>query len=135
MQQYWSRKFEITSNSIWEKIYREKIKKIFDKSVAEFNFKMLRNLLSCNMYISKWKNINKNCPYCGTNKSIEHLIFNCNLSKDIWRYISDKVHFDITWKIIVIGFYSECNNVTYTFNNIFPSLLSRYIITKWNAES
>jgi hypothetical protein len=44
MQQYWSRKFEIPSNSVWEKIYREKIKKIFDKSVAEFNFKMLHNL-------------------------------------------------------------------------------------------
>ena len=58
-------------------------------------------------------------PYCDTEESIEHLIFNCNLSKDIWRYTSDKVHFDITWKIIVIGFYSECNNTTYTFNNIF----------------
>ena len=43
-----------------------------------------------------------------------------------WRYTSDKVHFDITWKIIVIGFYVQ-HTLSTTF---FPSLLSRCINTK-----
>ena len=65
----------------WKNTYRCKIKDIKDKHVAEFNFKLLYNILSYNAYISKWnRNVSNLCMYCKHVENMKHRNFedNCN---------------------------------------------------------
>ena len=59
-----NRRFNICENS-WKNIYRNKITSSYDKCIAEFNYKLLNNLLCNNLYVSKWKKeIARNCTFC-----------------------------------------------------------------------
>ena len=59
-------------------IYTQKVINIKDKSVAEFNYKPLNNLLNCNKQLSKWKRGQSNeCPNCHFTENIFHLIYFC----------------------------------------------------------
>lgn len=65
MESVWANTFLLDDTYEWENIYTEKIKKIFDKNVSEFNYKLLHNLITCNKYVSKWKtDLDKNCINC-----------------------------------------------------------------------
>lgn len=65
-QQKFSNEFQISSNSDWECIYFNKIKSVEDKkNLAEFNYKLLKNILCNNLHLSKWNSqVNKNCKVC-----------------------------------------------------------------------
>lgn len=41
MEKVWANTFLLDDTYVWENIYTEKIKKIFDKNVSEFNNKLL----------------------------------------------------------------------------------------------
>lgn len=41
MEKVWANTFLLDDTYVWENIYTEKIKKIFDKNVSEFNYKLL----------------------------------------------------------------------------------------------
>lgn len=69
MENCWSKLFCIDDRQLWGNIYQEKVKKIFDKNVSEFNYKLIHNILSCNKCVSKWKeNFDKNCPNCNVER-------------------------------------------------------------------
>lgn len=57
--------------------------KEYDKSVAEFNFKLLQNVFTSNVDVIKRKDSDKDCPYCDTEENIKQLVFECILSKQI----------------------------------------------------
>ena len=46
--------FNIEDRELWQNIYRSKMKEIFDKSVAEFNYTLLNNILNKSDMVSKW---------------------------------------------------------------------------------
>ena len=50
-----SRIFNITDKSVWKTIYQNKIQKIKDSAIAEFNYNVLKNLICNNYIVSKWK--------------------------------------------------------------------------------
>ena len=119
MENFWSKLFCIDDRQMWGNIYQEKVKKIFDKNVSEFNYKLLHNILSCNKCVSKWKeNFDKNCLNCYVEEDIKHLIFYCCISNPIWKKVSDILNINVTWKVIVIGFPAYCNKNTFIFNNV-----------------
>lgn len=119
MESVQSKLFCIDDRQVWGNIYQEKVKKVFDKNVSEFNYKLIHNILSSNKCVSKWKgNLDKNCPNCNVEEDIKHLIFDCCLSNPIWKKVSEILNINVTWKVIVIGFPAYCNKNTFIFNNV-----------------
>ncbi len=104
----------------WRNIYRNKIKQIYDKKVGEFNYKMLNNILCCNLYLHKCKlRASANCEHCQNDvENIKHLIFECNIVKDLWYKISAIVEFKVKWKHVMIGFFIENSNRTTFLNEL-----------------
>ena len=50
------------------------------------------------------------CHHCVKTTCIEdlkHLLYECKLTTYVWQVISLYFNFEITWKIIVLGFYNE----------------------------
>ena len=101
-----SREFDITSTE-WYSVYNKKVKQISDKNVAEFNYKLLNNLLCNNYYLSKWK-IGHTMYFKVFPDDIEftqHLIYSCSNVQRIWNIVRLILNFEIKWKHIVLGFY------------------------------
>ena len=117
MENIWCKEFQI-DKYYFNVIYENKIRSLFDKSVSEFNYKLLHNLLTTNLSVSKWdKNINGNCNNCNTPENIKHLIYECDLTMPLWRKISLILNIDVTWKLIVIGFIFTSNKYTLILDN------------------
>ena len=63
---------------------RIQIKPMSDKKLAEFNFKVMQNILICGHYLSKWQDsVNENCEIWNTVHDIPHLLFDCDLAQYI----------------------------------------------------
>ena len=82
---------------------------MYDRKVAEFNFKLFNILLANRYLLSKWNSdIEKYCLYCQSSyENNEHLIFLCENVKEIWKSVSDCLKFDVSWIFfsIVIGYF------------------------------
>ena len=122
-QSFLSRTLNIERSS-WTSIYSLKVKEIFDKKVAEFNFKLLNNLLCNNIFLRKIKKSESDlCQYCKAySEDNEHLIFNCDNVNHIWKLASKILKFEIQWKHILIGFYFEKNQKIIYLNNIISTI-------------
>ena len=90
--------------SIWFKIYTQKVIKIRIPKIREFNYKILHNYLACGKSLSKFLEISKYCEYCQNIESIKHMLYDCYRVKRIWNNVSSFLKCDITWKTIVCGF-------------------------------
>ena len=61
----WNTEFDLSEKKNWESIIFNKIKDVKDIFLAEFNYKLLNNLLSNNLLFSKWnRNITNKCKSC-----------------------------------------------------------------------
>ena len=122
-----STEFKITNKADWEYIYLCKIKLMEDTKLAEFNYKLLNNILCNNYYLSKWNSpISKNCYICQNQiENIRHLIFDCVNVLKIWKTLSEYLGFNVQWKHIIIGFYHVRNNTTKLYNLLFSCIAYR----------
>ncbi len=110
MEDTWAREFNIDIN--WQNIYMTKIWKLTDKKLAEFNYKLICNILCTRTTISKWnKNINANCTYCGLRQTTKHLVLECPRVRNLWNLIGSILKLDITYKHIIIGNISTSETV------------------------
>ena len=62
-----------------------------------------------------------------------HLIFECSLVLKIWDIMGQNLHFTVSWKHIILGFYREQKPKTY-FYNVFISLVA-YNIYKYKMTA
>ena len=63
-----------------------KIQKMPEKKLAEFNYKIMHNILICGKYLSKWvDSINEKCEICENVHDIPHMLFGCKLAQYIWQ--------------------------------------------------
>ena len=93
---YYEQKFEICQ-SYWKNIYHHKIKLALDKNIAEFNYKLLQNMLCCRKQLFKWKKEStENCIHCNETEDIQHLIFSCKNVKNIWIVLGLTLQINIT---------------------------------------
>ena len=115
----WQKTFTFSNKYVWKNVYLSKIINIYEKSVAEFNYKLLNCILNNNLNVSKWnKDVRPFCEYCMIVENNEHLLYTCKLCENIWRKISLFLGFTITWQILVLGFYNEINAKTIRLNNL-----------------
>lgn len=118
---------------LWENVYIAKIKEIYEKRISEFNYKLLHGILNNNVCVSKWnKTVSPLCEVCNVNEDIKHLLYDCKIVKHFWERISMYLKFDVTWKIVVLGFYNEISEKTSFLNN-FLSFIS-FTIYKYKMK-
>ena len=112
--------FDLHEKRIWNSIYFHKIENVVDKNIAEFNYKLLNNLLCNNFYLSKWKrDISNKCSHCKhIIENTEHLVFSCANVKNVWNTVANILKIDLRWKHVIIGFYHENNSKVKLLNNV-----------------
>ena len=70
-------------------IYQKKILDIKENKLAEFNYKVLHNILPCGVNLNMWRIIDtKKCDICNIDEDIPHLLYNCEIANSIWRIVS-----------------------------------------------
>jgi len=111
-------------------VYISQICKVKDRKIAEFNFKVLHNVLSCNANLVKWKKKDIGlCNICGELETIEHLLFNCTFAKRIWIDFNTMVDFIVELTHIIFGV--ENNDIL----SFIISLISYLIYKDWLVHS
>ena len=105
-KKYWCKKFNFSYDyNFFKNLYLRKIQKEPIAKLAEFNYKLLHNLLVTNIDLNKWdNNISKDCELCNTLEDREHIILSCNIAKPFWQKFEQIFKCKITWKLLVLGF-------------------------------
>ena len=123
-----------TTNQLESFIYTNKIK-IKDKKIAEFNFKIINNILACKLNLYTWKLANDSkCEICGEVQDIIHLLYQCENSKNVWNYVEARLHIKITQSSIIYGVRNE-NIKTYVISLISYLIYKEWIISNNNKIS
>ena len=129
----WSKMFDILAKESRRGIYRSKILYMYEKCITEFNFKLLHGILNNNVSVHMWnKNVPPLCEKCTCIEDLKHVLYDCKLTTYIWQVISLYFNFEITWKIIFLGFYIEVNAKTIRLNNIISFIC--YKIYKYKMK-
>jgi hypothetical protein len=99
MQKVWCRQLELDSLNFqhtWQCIYNIKIQKMPLKKLAEFNYKLLNGTLPCGYMLNKWKpEISSNCNVCKEIENVQHMIYECEKVKDIWKVVGTSLKVNI----------------------------------------
>ncbi len=131
IQHFWAKQFNIENNyHIWKTIYENKVIAEKYKKFAEFNYKMLHNILPCGKLVNKWnKSVSARCVYCNEDETIKHIYYDCNRVNNIWRLLGKVLKMNIQWKHLVIGYIEE-SQITIFRNKIFTVILYS-IFSQW----
>ena len=95
-QSYFSREFCISKPS-WRNIYKSKVLCMYDKRLSEFNYKLLNNILCCNLFLEKCKiRLNAKCDHCDEDsEDIMHLIYGCHNVNRVWKNLCKILNFSV----------------------------------------
>ena len=106
-------------------IYENKFKKQLEVKIAEFQYKVLQDIIPTGYNLFRWKKIDLQiCIYCNSEvHDCKHLLFECKHIKTIWDIFKAVTKHDISWKDIILGIDGD------TCMNCVISLIS-YIIYK-----
>ena len=108
---------------------------MYDKKLAEFNFKILHNIVPSGYVISKWeKSVSPKCLFCGINETTEHMLFSCERISVMWQNISKILNINITWKVLVCGFIQRHTSQKVDFINMMLAIIL-YSVFKQNSRS
>ena len=97
-----------------------------DKRLAEFNYKLLNNILCNKAFLSKLKqDTHSQCNICLINESSKHLIFECKNVTEIWNALGTFLKTNIKWKHVIVGFNYESNRKVITLNTLISYVAYR----------
>lgn len=103
METTWERIFD-NKEINWQQIYKQKIWDLTDKKLAEFNYKIMCNILYTRAKLSKFKNnITEECPHCNQPQNTRHLMFECQRVSNIWAIVGGILKLDIQYKHLIMG--------------------------------
>ena len=133
MEKVWSRKFKICITiQDWSQIYFRRVKSIPCKKLAEFNYKLIHNLVFSGYIINKWNSsVPRKCTYCGELETIEHLLFSCRRVQNIWQTVGQILKLNITWQCIILGLEDQYANKLNTARNIIITIITYSIYVSW----
>ena len=98
----------------------------------KFNYKLIHNLVYSGYILSKWKlGVSNKCVVCGKNETAEHMLFECDRVKNIWKIVGEILKLDISWHHNVLGL-DEINakQINVTRNNII-TIITYSIYALW----
>ena len=114
----------------WKQVYTQKILNIPIRKIADFNFKLVHNILPSSALVSRW-NSKVTCKNCNVLDDTEHMLYNCNLVKDIWSISSFFSNIQLKWNHLSVGYKTFFEgNIIYDIN-LFISIIC-YAIFKYS---
>ena len=124
---YWiMRSQDEISEVQFDKSYVNKVKLVKDKKLAETNFKILQNILPCNLNLFRWKKSDtKLCSLCRYEESVSHLIYECYYAKYIWNIVQQALNMTITHDMVIFG-----TDLSLSINTVL-SLIAYIIYKDW----
>ena len=118
------------ANFDWESVYNQKIVNCKNIKLAEFNYKLLNNILPCGLYVHRFdKKVSEKCFYCKQIQDSYHMLHGCDFVQTVWKKIGKIMKLDIKWKHIVIG-YAKYEDTTVSKHVNFILTNVAYIIFK-----
>ena len=118
----WKRLFN-TENMDFKQIYRRKISNIFEHKIAEFNYKLLHDIIACKHKLKTWKILNDDkCDICNESETAIHMLYECPYARSIWRLLENTINENINLWHVVTGHPTKCIN--------FLISLTAYLIYK-----
>ena len=108
--------------------------------LAEFNYKLLHNILPCGIWLKKWNILQSHlCILCNVPEDYEHVFISCQLLKPFWTNITElllrtfQLNININFKLVVLGF--EINRIKTNENihavNTILTLAKYTIFKSW----
>ena len=101
--------------------------------LKEFNFKVMHNILPCNVNLHNWKIIDDpTCDLCTEEQTVTHLLFSCSRAVCMWQIFYNAYNKPIQMKDIICGYDDPelCNMV-----NIIAFLLYKeWLLSSINGE-
>ena len=89
---------------VLQRICYKKVKVIKDFKLAETNFKIIHNILPCNLNLYRWKlKPNSQCSICGDTETVIHLLYECTYAQTIWKYVENTLGFKNTLANVLFG--------------------------------
>ena len=137
---YWLEKCNITNHiKLWDSVW-EFIRKLKDKKLSAFKYKLINKILPCKQFLVVWKPDEYDSPICDNCNQIEdyfHMLCKCNLIQPYLRLVEDCIlrKFKTIVKLdnirtLIFGYKSRY--VTYNEIN-YAILIAYYIIFKNNC--
>ena len=111
-------------------LYKNKCSYQFEVKIAEFNYKLIQNLLPTADNLFRWKKIQTpKCIYCDNDiHNAKHLLVECPHNEIIWEVVSNTFGLEISWKTVVTGV-----NIEQDFNHVI-SLICYLIYKKFLCD-
>ncbi len=104
----------------WNDVWRRKVC-IKENKLAQFNFKLLYNILPNMRQLTIWKILHdENCILCNIPEDAEHLFVHCRRVKTFWLYVNQlirrvfKLDVICSWEVILLGTDNENLNLVVT---------------------
>ena len=102
-----------------------------ERKLAEFNYKIINNILINKAYLSKWiSETNAKCSFCNQKEDIIHLLYDCSFNDHIWQIVDNCLQLNIIYKHVVVGYSSKLKIVNINSINYYITLIS-YLIYKY----
>ena len=114
-------------------ISKQKVTEIYEYKIAEFNLKIIHNILVCGAILSRWNNqYSGECEICQQVENVFHLLYECKMAKQVWKVIGNCVGTNINDADIFIG-----RNNSVSFNNMISQVaysIYKYRLQTWETR-
>ena len=69
----------------WSGIYCCSFENTRETTLQSFQYKVINRYIPCNINLHRWKKSESDlCCYCGSLETIEHFLYECNLTRSLW---------------------------------------------------
>ena len=117
----------------WGVVYEMKIKNQLEIKIADFNYKLLNNILPTGCNLHRWKKREStSCIYCNEElHDSRHLLFECPHVSTLWQNISNVLVVNITWLTLALGIH-ENRNYNIVLSLLCYIIYKKYLLDKQN---
>ena len=119
----------------WHEIFELPYKNTTEPYLQSYQYKILNRILNCNERLYKWKiKMGPECDSCGMIDTIEHCLFYCKKSKEIWVALQSwmgtvlETNTEFTICEVIFGITTKEDHYTQLINYII--LISKWYINK-----
>ena len=106
--------------------------KMFDKKLAEFNYKVLSRILACGELVSRWDNfVRSKCFQCNEIDFISHLLYESKLANLIWHRVNHSLSVNIQLEDIVFDT-KLTSDLNYAVSLVYFCLYKHWILNHMN---
>jgi len=129
----WKELRNVQNETNLESAYVHKVKLIWEKKLAEFNYKVLYNILACPTNLKKWKiSQNDTCEICNSVCDVIHLLIKCNIAEFAWSVAERILDSKLEVADIIVG--SRFDSIKNHFITLISFLIYKYWILSNNNK-